>query len=126
MTDLIPREGTPEHRSIRLRLLSTDVPEFPIRLPAAVTLSADDGALVMAVDNSEERFELRVSEIRRIVTDGWTDAHYTATIVYKDPYEVVESFYITVGSHDQYWIMAFAKMCKGKLGILIESDEVPF
>ncbi len=129
MTDLIPREGKPEHRSIRLRLLSTDVPDFPLRLPLAVTLSADDGALVMEIDESDKRFELRVSEILRIRVDGWSDGQHTAIIDYKDPYEVVESFYLTLGSYDHYWIKALTKLCKEKLGISTVSDrseEVPF
>jgi hypothetical protein len=126
MTDLIAREGKPEHRLIHLRLLSTDVPDFPLRLPVSVTLSVDDGNLVLQVDKSDKRFELRVPEIHRILVDGWSDGHRTAIIEYKDPFEVVESFYLTLGSPDHYWIKAFAKLCREKLGIRIESEEVPF
>ena len=89
-------------------------------------MSVENGALIMQIANSEQRFVLRGAEIVRVVVDGWLASEHTATIEYKDPFEVVPHFNIIVGSPDHYWIKAFAKMCRDKLNIQIERDECPF
>jgi hypothetical protein len=125
---LIPREGKPEHRAIHLQLLRIDVPNFGPNLPdlradlpASVTVTVEGQALVVHRDELDESIELPAAEIRRLRLTGWSYDFYRAAIELRDPYEVVDHFDIVVGSDDEYWIRALAKMCCEKLAILVDS-----
>ena len=122
--------GRPEHKSIRLRLLETDVPDFPVNLPAWVSARVQDGSLIVEFENPPDSMNALVfpaDMILRVLLIGSKGSHLTATIEHRDPYQVVEAFRMVLGSHEIYWIKAFGKMVSDKLGVpIVEPEEELF
>jgi len=96
-------------------------------VPASVTVTVEGQALVLHLGASDQSIELLAADIRRVRLTGWSYDFFRAAIELRDPFEVVDHFDIVLGSEEEYWIKAFGKMCKEKLGsIVVSSEELPF
>lgn len=112
------RSGRREHQAIHLRLLETDMPDFPVRLPTPVDLTIVDTSLSIGFTEAEESMTLDAPDILGLhLFEESRGILQIARLEYRDPFEVVYAFNFFFGSDKPYWIKAFGKTISEKLDI---------